>query len=382
MKQTRIHVRTASAITGFTCGVSLHSHTLHSRESLGFLSSWAQGSGPLGWFLRWQIERYRSYWGIELDLSRAWWTPPLDALQALQVEAGQISRLGLNPIVSLTDHDTLDAHAALQAAGHLAPVSVEWTVPLENTWLHLGIHNLPLHSACDYMQQLARYTAQPEKALLNELLTALHELPQVLIVLNHPLWDEKGIGRQAHERVVDEFLQGHSSFIHAFEFNGLRPHQENLLTLELARRWCKPVVAGGDRHTFEANAVINLTRCARFSDFVSEVRQDSVSEILLLPHYQESHLCRIVQNVNHVLQAQASHPLGWRQWTDRVFLPSADGRAVALSALCGHRLPAPLSALAPLAGFAVWVTSLRNALWSPVAGSNGSLRRPVPAAAP
>jgi hypothetical protein len=360
----------------------LHSHTLYSRESLGFLSSWAQGSGPLGWFLQWQIERYRSYWGIELDLSRAWWTPPLDALQALQLEAGQISTLGLNPLVSLTDHDTLDAHAALQAEGHLAPVSVEWTVPLKHTWLHLGIHNLPTSSACDAMQQLAGYTASPEESLLEELLTALHELPDVLIVLNHPLWDEKGIGREAHERVVHEFLQRHSSFIHAFEFNGLRPHQENLLTLELARHWLKPVVAGGDRHTFEANAVINLTRCARFSDFVSEVRQDGLSEILLLPHYQDSHVCRILQNLNHVLQAQAAHPLGWRQWTDRVFLPSADGRAVALSALCGDRLPAPLSALAPLAGLAVLVTSLRKALWSPQAGSNGSLRRPAPAAAP
>lgn len=47
---------------------------------------------------------------LEEDLSCMWWTPPLEPRQALDVEARQIEdRLGLAPIVALSDHDSLDA---------------------------------------------------------------------------------------------------------------------------------------------------------------------------------------------------------------------------------------------------------------------------------
>jgi len=51
----------------------------------------------------------------------------------------QIANLGLRPLVSLTDHDNIDAGLALEDE----PISVEWTVPYERSIVHLGIHNLP-----------------------------------------------------------------------------------------------------------------------------------------------------------------------------------------------------------------------------------------------
>ncbi|MDE0106506.1 MAG: hypothetical protein OXN96_01790 [Bryobacterales bacterium] len=93
----------------FKTGVSLHSHALHSEESVL----------PLGQHLpkfacmRALAERAHQSYGdrsFRDDLSRMWWTPPLAPRQALDVEALQIeAKLGLDPIVSISDHDSIDA---------------------------------------------------------------------------------------------------------------------------------------------------------------------------------------------------------------------------------------------------------------------------------
>lgn len=80
-----------------------------------------------------------------VDFARAHWTPPLTPNSALRLEQDQIAGLGLRPMVSLTDHDSIEAPIAFQVTGHCqhVPVSVEWTVPYQRAILHLGIHNLP-----------------------------------------------------------------------------------------------------------------------------------------------------------------------------------------------------------------------------------------------
>jgi len=87
--------------------------------------------------------------------SRAYWTPPLTPASAMRVERTQIENLGLRPLVSLTDHDNIDAGLALKDE----PISVEWTVPYERSVLHLGIHNLPVDSARSWISVMAAYTS-------------------------------------------------------------------------------------------------------------------------------------------------------------------------------------------------------------------------------
>jgi hypothetical protein len=72
------------------------------------------------------------------------------------------------------------------------------------------------------MRQFAAFTTNPSDARLTEMLSALHDLPNVLIVFNHPLWDLYKIGQDLHPQRVEEFLTQNSRTIHAVELNGLR----------------------------------------------------------------------------------------------------------------------------------------------------------------
>ena len=62
-----------------------------------------------------------------VDFARAYWTPPLTPASAVRLEREQIGALGLAPIVSLTDHDDIEAGVSLQVACErdTTPVSVE-----------------------------------------------------------------------------------------------------------------------------------------------------------------------------------------------------------------------------------------------------------------
>ena len=65
-----------------------------------------------------------------------WWTPPLTPRQAFDLEARQIDeRLGLQPIVSISDNDSIAAPMLPQVLDRWSSVtvSVEWTVPFRNT---------------------------------------------------------------------------------------------------------------------------------------------------------------------------------------------------------------------------------------------------------
>jgi len=80
----------------YRTGVSLHGHTRHSREGLGFIQKFLkQGSLSRRWYDGKQ-EECRRKTGIALDLERAYWTPPLTPASALHVERKQIAALGLH----------------------------------------------------------------------------------------------------------------------------------------------------------------------------------------------------------------------------------------------------------------------------------------------
>jgi hypothetical protein len=276
--------------------------------------------------MQWEIERYRARTGETPDFSRAYWRGPVSAQSAYDLEREQIENLGLAGMVSLTDHDNIDAGLLLQSQRPAAeiPISVEWTVPYEQSYFHVGIHNLPPARSVSFMGQLAEYTRAPKAVTLAPLLEELAAEPAVLIVLNHPLWDMAGVGFHVTLGLVRKFLRAHGTRIHALEINGLRTWDENVGVVSLGEQSGLPVVAGGDRHGFEPNAVINLTRANSLAEFVEEVRVERSSEIAVLPQYREPLVLR------HLLTAwdatREHRQLAARsRWIDRVFVLCDDG---------------------------------------------------------
>lgn len=323
MNNSRIHYfdRRQRRSGPYRTGVSLHSHTLHSKEGVGFLRYLQRRNRALRWLIHWQHSR-RSRSSLETEFASIWWTPPLSAHQALDVEKSQIEdRLQVQPLVSISDHDNLEAPLQLQLieSNERVPVSVEWTAPLGRTYIHLGIHNLPRATANETFAEMARYTAAPRPEKLDELMAALDSDPGVLIVFNHPLWDQTSLGRDAHRAVIEDFLRRHKERVHALEINGMRSWSENSGVVELSKAAGLPLISGGDRHGREPNATLNLTNASTFAEFVEEVRKDAFSEVLVMPQYRDPLPLRFVQTMWDVLKDDEDHALGWTRGTDRIF---------------------------------------------------------------
>jgi hypothetical protein len=320
----------------FRTGVSLHGHTLHSQEKLDFIYRLATQITPLRLALERGEARYRNIHGASLDLSRAWWTPPLSAYDAWKLEASHIAeRFDLAPLVSLSDHDNVDAPILLQHREECrpVPVSVEWTVPYGGTFFHLGIHNMAVENARAIMTELEAFTAQTSRMPLADLLRMLTSNRDTLVIFNHPNWDENKIGEEAHRAAARQFSSIYKQYIHAFELNGLRPWSENRTVVDLARQFGKPIISGGDRHGLEANTILNLSTATSFSEFVDEIR-DGYSHVVLTRRYMEPLAMRILENIEDVLQNYDNHVYG-RHWSDRAFYLCDDGVARSLKTLWG-----------------------------------------------
>jgi len=148
--------RNALAAEPFTTGVSLHSHTFHSREYLDFIPR-ILGRVPVAdRLLRWVEQRHHSRPGESVRYQAAFWRPPLNPHAAYDLEAGQIRSLGLDPLVAFTDHDDLEACADICNLGIEVPYSLEWTVPFQGTVFHIGVFNLP---ALNYAQLMISHSA-------------------------------------------------------------------------------------------------------------------------------------------------------------------------------------------------------------------------------
>lgn len=327
----------------FSTGVCLHGHTMHSEECLSFLPRYLHRLPGVS-----QIVSGYERGPEPVDFARAYWTPPLSPASALRVERKQIENLNLRSLVSLTDHDNIEAGLSLQVASdpREVPVSVEWTVPYERSIFHLGIHNLPPASARELMSVLMAFTASPDEQALPGILCALAELPDLLIVLNHPFWLEEGIEQADHDRALPRILSQCGDWLHAFELNGTRVWNENSKVIDLARTHRKPLISGGDRHACEPSACINLTNAASFSEFAYEVRS-GYSVPYFMPHYREPMTLRILEAAWDILRPYPAYP-GRERWTDRIFYRGEDGKAKPLSELWRDRTPwlmtAPLNA--------------------------------------
>src|SRR5262249_32250583 len=151
-------------------------------------------------------------------LHQAYWTPPLTPLAAFRLERGQIERvLNLSAMVSLTDHDSIEAPTLLSVLPEARdiPISLEWSVPFNDVEFHLGVHNLPAGQAARLTATLADYTDHPVERRLQDILKSLHDMRDVLVVLNHPMWDLAGVGKQRHVYRLHEFVAKLGMYIHA-----------------------------------------------------------------------------------------------------------------------------------------------------------------------
>jgi hypothetical protein len=314
------------AICPYLTGVSLHSHTSCSEESLKFIYEMGLALPGGRALTDYYVRRWRQDFNIQLDFERANWRPPLQPRMAYKVESHQIRRLGLEPLISITDHDNIDAPLLLRtlpSSRHI-PMSVEWSAPFGQTIFHLGIHNLPSAQGAAWMRRFQAFTAAPDDRALLVILRELHEQPQVLTIFNHPLWDLEKVG-PAHLVDVKRFLHEARHCVHALELNGLRHSRENRETAQLARDTGHLLISGGDRHGLEPNANINLTSALTFTDFVEEIRVDRRSHI----HFMDQYRLRWEQRIlNSTLNAVTDFPQfmpGWQDWDERTFHPDTHG---------------------------------------------------------
>jgi hypothetical protein len=320
----------------FAAGVSLHSHTNQSRETLDFLANLGNEYHLLRPLIARAEARCQKKYGLPLNFTAGYWTPPLTPRLAFDLESRQIEKLGLSPLVSITDHDTINAPMLLRtvASARHIPVSVEWTAPFGGDQaFHLGIHNLPSDTGASWMRTFERFTASPSESELTEILEALHKLPNVLIVFNHPMWDLYLIGEEKAKIRVHDFMTQNGKFIHALELNGLRNWEENRSVKRMAEQWKKLLISGGDRHGMEPNANINMTSATSFTEFVHELRYEGRSNILFMPQYAEPWKHRILQSTLDAIRDYPEFPLGSRLWDERVFHPDMNGVVRPLSEL-------------------------------------------------
>jgi hypothetical protein len=282
--------------------------------------------------MRWCEERCHRVSGIQPDYTRSYWTPPLTPALAFDLERKQIEdQLQLPGLVSITDHDDINAPLLLRSvpSSRHIPVSVEWTVPFGVSAFHLGIHNLPSATGVEWMERMREFTAIPvgtrNPELLREMLAELDEIPGVLIVFNHPIWDLYRVGKDRHDVLVNEFLARHGQYVHALELNGLRNWKENREAATLAGKWNQLVISGGDRHGVEPNANVNLTQAESFTEFVHEVRRERQSHVLFMPQYSEPWKHRILQSTLDAIRDYPHFPDGSRRWDQRVYHPDQYG---------------------------------------------------------
>ena len=217
------------------------------------------------------------------------------------------------------------------------PMSTEWSAPFGQTVFHLGIHNVRSADAVGWMERFKQYTRDAEAVrkangdvaacdrVLLAMLRELHESPQVLVVLNHPVWDLHKVGTALHLSETRRFVAEAGRCVHAIELNGLRHAQENREAARLARETGHLMISGGDRHGLEPNANVNLTHAVTFTEFVEEVRVDRRSHVHFMDQYQTRWEQRILQSTLNAVTDFPQFLPGWQRWDERVFHPDPKG---------------------------------------------------------
>jgi hypothetical protein len=305
--------------------VSLHGHSECSRETLEFIPRIARQIPVVDRYFERSLTQYQTENGRPLNFAEWYWRPPVTPAGMIDSERTQLEqRLDLPGMVSLTDHDTVEGPRALRANGRTdVPLSVEWSVPFDGCLFHLGVHGISPEIIDEMMPAFAAYTAGPPSGMhrkVRELLDALAECPETLVVFNHPCWDLAKVGQLRHDSTLFAFLRAFQDRIHALELNGYRDWAENRLVLPIAKGFGLPVVGGGDRHGLFPNTIVNLTRATDWSAFVHELRAERFSHCVVFPEYSDPFVGRIFQSAADILRPHHGHHRGQTTWSERVFI--------------------------------------------------------------
>ena len=231
--------RDQKAPRGFRTGVSLHSHTNQSQETLDFLANFGN-QYPLTRPLMSRLERRSE----------------ADSRDAHQL-CGQLLDAADDPQAGLRSGKQPDREARPGADGlhhrprqyqgaHAAAHGSQRAPAFRSRWSGARPTAACSRSTSAFTtcpapgdrvdgRPSTDFTANPSDARLTEILAALDKEPNVLVVFNHPMWDLYMIGKEKHEFLVNEFLQKNGAFLHALELNGLRHWDENRAVRRLAR---------------------------------------------------------------------------------------------------------------------------------------------------
>ncbi len=334
LKRTRVHIlheKTDLSRKAKT-GVSLHCHTEYSKELMDFVPIYTEKIPVVSYLWKKERDKYEARVGRKVNFTTAYWSPPMPPQEVFSIEKNQINEAGLNAVISITDHDCIEGNLKVneETDNKIAPISLEWTVPFEYGFFHVGVHNLPKENALEISKILIDYSFEenPQKERLHELFALLSDLPEVLVILNHPLWDIEMIGKEPHRVLLDRFLKEFGQWIHAFEVNGFRKWSENKQIMEMAESMGFPVVTGGDRHGCKPNTVINLTDAETFAEFAEEIRVDKRSQVVFMPDYRQPLLSRQLNSFSEILATYNHFPQHRQQWHDRVFYDTGDGQGL------------------------------------------------------
>ena len=109
--------RDKEAPKGFRAGVSLHSHTNQSRETLDFLANFGNQFPVMRPIISRMERRAEQMHGIRIDYAASYWTPPMTPklafdLESRQIEKAQPRRHGL----ALRPRQHQGAHASAHGA--------------------------------------------------------------------------------------------------------------------------------------------------------------------------------------------------------------------------------------------------------------------------
>ena len=202
------------AAEGFASGVSLHSHTSQSKETLDFLANLGNRSHLIRKLLRFCEERAMHRYGFKIDYAAGYWTPPLTPRLAFDLESKQIEKLNISPLVSISDHDNITAPMLLRtvAAARHIPVSVEWSAPSSVPMAAVSSPSIlasttwPATLAAEWMRTFEEYTASPSDARLDRNPLCASRAAQCVDHLHDRRWDLYLIGDQKHRLYVDELM--------------------------------------------------------------------------------------------------------------------------------------------------------------------------------
>ncbi len=242
--------------------VSLHNHSSYSVENIAALNRVVKL-----WYMRFWSGLLQRAFGLEgiagLDYADVLYHPPATPEDVWRLETSAGRALGFERVlVAITDHNEIAGGLELRRTRPDAVPGEELSFVYEGHLFHLGLTGLEARHHAP-LQGLARAGRTDE---MFELIGA----SGCLAVLNHPLLVWRDGADPAGP--LSGLLRRFGARIHAFEYNGMRRRGENDSVLELARRWAKPVVGGGDSHMLAAASALCASQAETYRDFVGEVK--------------------------------------------------------------------------------------------------------------